>query len=202
MRILPFRKPLNPKPHAARNIWLEAAAPLGLAIALAAGAGLAPKTARAEAPVSAVSGRASVIDADTLDIHGQRVRLNAIDAPESGQKCRDPSGRLFRCGAMAANALDQFIAGNPVACKGDSRDRYHRLVANCTVRGQDIQLWLVESGYAFAFRRYSTAYVGAEAVARRNRAGLWAGAFVYPWDWRKGDRLPEERHSQPPPRHG
>jgi hypothetical protein len=33
-------------------------------------------------------GRASVVDGDTLDIHGTRIRLWGIDAPETSQLCR------------------------------------------------------------------------------------------------------------------
>ena len=39
-------------------------------------------------------------------------------------------------------------------------------------------------GLALAFRRYSQAYVEVEDRAREHRAGVWAGAFVPPWDWR------------------
>jgi endonuclease YncB( thermonuclease family) len=33
-------------------------------------------------------GQASIIDGDTLGIHGSRIRLWGIDAPESSQLCR------------------------------------------------------------------------------------------------------------------
>src|ERR1039457_3463204 len=35
-----------------------------------------------------LSGQASIIDGDTLEIHGTRIRLWVIDAPESNQLCR------------------------------------------------------------------------------------------------------------------
>ena len=35
-----------------------------------------------------LAGQASVIDGDTLELHGTRIRLRGIDAPESSQLCR------------------------------------------------------------------------------------------------------------------
>jgi endonuclease YncB( thermonuclease family) len=52
-----------------------------------------------------IAGRASIIDADTLDIHGQRIRILDIDAPESGQTCTDQDSKAWRCGQEAALAL-------------------------------------------------------------------------------------------------
>jgi endonuclease YncB( thermonuclease family) len=39
-----------------------------------------------------IAGVASVIDADTLEIHGTRIRLHGVDAPESGQQCNRADG--------------------------------------------------------------------------------------------------------------
>lgn len=50
-----------------------------------------------------LAGQASVIDGDTLEIHGTRIRLWGIDAPESSQLCRDDDSLQYRCGAKAAN---------------------------------------------------------------------------------------------------
>lgn len=93
-----------------------------------------------------LTGRASVIDADTIEIHGQRVRLYGVDAPEKGQPCYDASGRHYRCGVISARALDQYIGASPVTCHEKTTDRYGRTVADCTVRGEDIELWLVRNG--------------------------------------------------------
>ena len=140
-----------------------------------------------------VSGRASIVDADTLDIHGERIRLNGIDAPESGQRCYDALGKLYRCGAAAANALDRMLMGKTVACKITGTDRYKRLLGTCYSGETDIQEWLVENGYALAYRKYSTAYVAAENRAADAGRGIWAGEFVAPWDWRKGLRMDGEK---------
>ena len=63
-----------------------------------------------------VAGTASVIDGDTLEIHGQRIRLHGIDAPESRQLCR-LDGKPWQCGKDAANALAEKIARRPVTCE-------------------------------------------------------------------------------------
>ncbi|MGY3531457.1 thermonuclease family protein [Bradyrhizobium sp. USDA 4452] len=148
---------------------------------LLAAATLQAGTARADELI----GQASVIDGDTLEIHGTRVRLWGIDAPESAQLCRGDDSLQYRCGAKAANDLDAFIARRPVNCAPVSRDRYGRTVATCTVGGVDLGEWLVRSGLAldwpqYSKRRYDTAQHEAERAGR----GLWAGSYVAPWLYR------------------
>jgi endonuclease YncB( thermonuclease family) len=70
-----------------------------------------------------LKGQASVIDGDTLEIHGTHIRLWGVDAPESGQLCRGGDSLQYRCGAKAANELDAFIARRPVSCLPISLDR-------------------------------------------------------------------------------
>ncbi len=171
-------------------LW-AAPALLGLAVALAPLQGEAAPARKGLPPE--VAGTASVIDADTLEIGGVRVRLTGVDAPESGQKCRDAAGSFVRCGTIAANALSAWINRNPVSCAIEDKDRYGRLIGKCSVRGDDVQEWLVSHGHALAYRTYSTAYVEAELKAREAKAGVWSGEFIAPWDWRKGLRLDGER---------
>src|SRR3954466_5701101 len=82
-----------------------------------------------------LAGQASVIDGDTLEIHGTRIRLWGIDAPESSQLCRGADSLPYRGGAQAANDLDGFIAARPVSCVPLNLDPYGRTVATCSVRG-------------------------------------------------------------------
>ena len=134
---------------------------------------------------AAYAGVTSVIDGDTVDIHGQRFRLFGIDAPESKQLCTDPVGQPYRCGQVAANALSNLIGRQTVTCAKKDIDRYKRIVAVCSVNGQDVGAYLVRKGLAVAYVHYSSAYVPAETAAKSARLGLWAGAFDLPWDWRK-----------------
>jgi endonuclease YncB( thermonuclease family) len=98
------------------------------AIAVLAALMLAPASAAA---ADNLAGQASVIDGDTLEIHGTRIRLWGIDAPESSQLCRGEDSLQYRFGAKAANDLDAFIAGRPVNCLPIWLDRYGRTVATC-----------------------------------------------------------------------
>ncbi len=135
-----------------------------------------------------MTGQASVVDGDTIEIHGTRIRLHGIDAPESGQLCYI-GGRRWQCGKDAALVLADLIDRQPVTCQERDRDRYGRIVAVCRVAGEDLGAWLVTNGLALAYRRYSTAYVPHEDRARAAKALIWQSAFVPPWDWRRGKRL-------------
>src|ERR1700742_5106601 len=100
-------------------------------------------------------GQASVIDGDTLEIHGMRIRLWGIDAPESTQLCRGDDSLQYRCGARAANELDIFIARRPVDCSPVNPDQYGRTVAVCSIDGVDLAEWLVRNGLALDWPTYS-----------------------------------------------
>ena len=127
-----------------------------------------------------------IVDADTLEIAGQRVRLQGIDAPEAAQSCRQATGQRYRCGDRATAALRARIGREAVRCTIEGRDRYNRALSTCyTADGTDLNAWLVRHGHALAYRRYSTKYVPEEDQARTARAGLWAAEFVPPWAWRR-----------------
>lgn len=153
------------------------------------GADLSP--AHADTRSSQLVGRASVIDGDTIQIHGERIRLDGIDAPESAQTCRDGSGRSYRCGAMVAENVDRFLrASPPTRCVFVDRDQYGRFVGDCTrADGTHVQAALVRNGWAMDFPRHSGgAYAAEEAAARREKLGIWAGTVMAPWEWRASQR--------------
>jgi endonuclease YncB( thermonuclease family) len=130
-------------------------------------------------------GQASIIDGDTLEIHGTRIRLWGIDAPESNQLCRGDDSKQYRCGAKSANDLDAFIAGRPVGCIPISLDQYRRTVATCSVDGVDLGEWLVRNGLAFDWPQYSKRkYDAAQRDAEHAGRGIWAGSYVEPWLYR------------------
>jgi endonuclease YncB( thermonuclease family) len=135
-----------------------------------------------------LAGRASVLDGDTIEIRGERIRLFGIDAPESGQMCLDAKGQSYRCGQKAALVLDARIGEGVVTCERKDTDRYGRVVALCRVYGEDLSAWMVGLGWALAYRTYTTRYVPAEDLARSRGLGMWAGRFTPPWDWRTDRR--------------
>jgi endonuclease YncB( thermonuclease family) len=149
---------------------------------------LMPRSAKAE---SIVMGRASVIDGDTIEIKGERIRLNGIDAPESAQLCSNSEGQQYRCGKVSAQILDELLAGSrPTRCEYVERDRYGRFVGDCYRNdGRSVAELLVLSGWALDWPRYSKKeYADEHAQAKASRHGLWAGTFTPPWEWRAGRR--------------
>ena len=132
-----------------------------------------------------LTGQASVIDGDTIEIHGTRIRLWGIDAPESTQLCRGEDSLQYRCGAKAANDLDGFIARRPVSCTPISLDQYGRTVATCTVDGTDLGQWLVSNGLALDWPNYSRGmYDKIQREAEHAGRGMWSGSYVAPWLYR------------------
>lgn len=135
-------------------------------------------------PQQDIAGVASVIDGDTIEIHGQRIRLFGIDAPEGGQLCVRPNGERWRCGQRASFALADRIGHAPVRCEPRDIDRYRRIVAVCFKGTEDLDRWMVANGWAVAYRRYSPDYIPDEDAARQIRLNIWSGDFEMPWDWR------------------
>ncbi|MDE0147828.1 MAG: thermonuclease family protein [Rhodospirillaceae bacterium] len=131
------------------------------------------------------------LDGDTLVLNGVTVRLQGIDAPESGQSCRNAQDRSYPCRAIATAALRLMIAAGDI--RGDFEPepgRYGRRIGyRYASDGTDINRWRVGQGFAVAYREYSKRYVEVEAKAKKAKIGLWQGPFVMPWEWRRGERL-------------
>jgi endonuclease YncB( thermonuclease family) len=171
-----------------------------------------PVAARAD-----VMGSAVVVDGDTIEISGQRIRLHGIDAPESDQLCEaggkswrcgqlatlalsakiappesdqlcEAGGKSWRCGQLATLALSAKIARRPVSCTAKDVDRYQRLVAVCFAGNDELNGWMVAEGWALAYLQLSSDYADQEHSASAAKKGVWRGSFVAPWDWRVGKR--------------
>ncbi|GAA0867940.1 hypothetical protein GCM10009116_02750 [Brevundimonas basaltis] len=140
-----------------------------------------------EARGDRVVGVGRVIDGDTLDVGGVRVRLHGIDAFERNQTCDGPGGP-WACGAAATQALKARADGRGLVCDVMDIDRYGRKVSRCEQAGVDVARALVVEGLALAYRRYSRDYVDDERVAQASAAGAWNGSFDRPEQWRGRSR--------------
>jgi len=144
----------------------------------------------ASSGASPISGLARAVDGDSLEVRGTRVRLFGIDAPELDQQCTRGEKR-WDCGAEAADQLSKLVMGRTVSCAPAGLDQYERVLARCSVPGTDVNLAMVQAGYAVAYRRYSTEYVRAEEAAKAARRGVWSGTFKPPSEVRAQGRLIE-----------
>lgn len=140
--------------------------------------------------LNSITGVAEIIDSDGLYVtasngHIEEIRLYGIDGPEWSQTCYDTYGVEYACGRDAAIKLQSELNGKTVKCKGQSRDRYGRLVAICKHNSADIAERLVREGRAWAWSRYSKKYILAEWKARSNMSGYWNGNWQAPWVYRR-----------------
>jgi len=152
------------------------------------------------APATGPSGIVAVIDGDTLDVGGARVRLHGVDAPENAQSCDTGSGAQWACGDWVTQEASLRFAGREARCETVDIDRYERIVARCAVDGADIGETLVSEGLALAYVEYSRAYEAEEAEARAARRGIWRGEVQAPWDWRRAKRAGQSTPDPAPER--
>lgn len=130
-----------------------------------------------------IVGAAEVIDGDTLRIGSTKVRLFGVDAPEATQRCtRD--GESWACGEASTRQLRSIAEGQQVICLVRGIDDYGRSVAVCSAAGLELNRTMVATGWAVAFRRYSSEYIGDEIRAKGSKAGIWNSSFSLPEDYR------------------
>jgi endonuclease YncB( thermonuclease family) len=133
-----------------------------------------------EAPV--LTGRARVYDGDSIFFGKVEVRLDAIDAPEHDQACRDAAGAFWACGITARDALRRMVGSAQVRCVIGGRDKYRRLLGVCFAQGRDLNAAMVESGNAIAYHYFSEKYAPQEMRAQSRRLGVWQdAAFTEPY---------------------
>lgn len=168
---------------------------LRFALALVAAVALvgapAPAVARSALPAPAIADAAlatrivRVSDGDTvhamIDGRAVRVRLAAIDAPESGQAF----------GERARLALADMVTGRDVTLHQVGVDVHKRPLVVLSVEGISVNAELVRLGWAWVYRQYSNdaALIALEDTARRNRWGLWVDPHpLPPWEYRRRAR--------------
>ena len=124
-----------------------------------------------------------VVDGDTIVLNGEKIRFSGIDAPELKQTCINGDEKIF-CGKTAKMLLIKKIGNETPECISEGKDAYKRTLAECFVNGESLSVFLVRSGYAFAYRKYSKKFIEDEEFAKKNNAGMWLMEFEFPWDFR------------------
>lgn len=161
--------PAPAAPPSAERVLVPAAVP-----------GAAPAMPASASP--RLAGPARVIDGDTLDVAGQRVRIHGIDAPERDETCRRRGGGTWACGRWSTQAARELLGGAEISCRDLGERTYNRVVAQCfTGEGRDVAELLIEAGIARACPRYaqrhahSRGYESLEAqMLRAGRVGIFA----------------------------
>ena len=142
---------------------------------------------------STFEGIPRVVDGDSLEINGNKIRLLGIDAPEKKQNCKKSYLKIsflnlqkkYSCGLLASKKLKKLINNKTVKCVSESKDRYNRYLSVCYLKNKDINSWLVKNGYAISYKKYSKKYILEEQYAKKNKLGIWQGTFQNPEEWRK-----------------
>ena len=157
-----------------------------------------------------IIGKANVTDGDTIKINDQKIRLFGIDAPEMKQICTNKFKKNYNCGAKSKKALEKAISEEltktknlsvkykknyNVWCKTKGKDRYKRIIGICAVNqislfhlDNTLNAWMVSSGNAVAYKRYSKAFLKHEDEAKINKRGMWQGEFERPEQWRRKNK--------------
>jgi micrococcal nuclease len=119
-----------------------------------------------------------VIDGDTMEVvrvntkRHIRIRLDAIDAPETGEPFSEEARSMAR-----VTVFDKIVE-----IVGKDVDRYGRLVARIQTNGKDLSTEIVSAGLACHFLRHSSdaTLTLAEKRARSLGLGFWAAGSPKP----------------------
>jgi endonuclease YncB( thermonuclease family) len=118
---------------------------------------------------SLAESRVVIIDGDTVDIDGERIRIHNIDAPETrGARCEAE----LVLGLKAKERLAQLLRAGPVTinrCEASGRceDRYGRTLATLRTAAGDVGAVMVREGLVQPWK--------PGAAAREQRITVWCG---------------------------
>jgi hypothetical protein len=127
-----------------------------------------------------------IVDGDTFDllINGKttcRIRLKDIDSPEKGQDYY----------TVCKQALADYIFNQQVSVSFEKRDRNQRIIGTVYNGQVNVNLIMVQEGYAWHYKKYSSdiLFSKAEEQAKNVKRGLWQQPKpMAPWDFRKDRR--------------
>ncbi len=136
-----------------------------------------------------ITGKAYVVDGDTIIIGEEKIRLYGIDAPEMKQVCYSKLNEPYFCGLKSKNFLEKLNKDKKLICYYSQRDRYKRIIGDCYNKNKNnINALMVLFGHAVAYERYSKKYILQEEKAKLNEKGIWQGNFDRPEEWRKKNK--------------
>ncbi len=130
-----------------------------------------------------ISGKViKIVDGDTFDLlmtnnQTVRIRLADIDAPEKRQDF----------GTVSKQALADYIFTKNIKVEYTKLDRNHRIIGTIWINNENVNLKMVENGFAWHFKKYSTSklFAKAEIRAKSMKKGLWVqNNAIAPWDFR------------------
>lgn len=124
-----------------------------------------------------------IVDGDTFDLLTEtktvfRIRLLDIDCPERGQAYYQ----------VCKQALSDYIFGQKVVVNYQKKDRNGRILGTVKNGPVNVNMVMVQEGYAWHFKKYSSdqQFADAEIAARKSKRGLWASPKpIAPWDFRR-----------------
>ena len=127
-----------------------------------------------------------VADGDTITVLDgsntqHKVRLNKIDAPESGQAY----------GNVSKKHLSSMVAGKEVKVEWASKDKYGRILGDVTCCSTNVNLQMVKDGLAWHFKHFDNteSYTQVEKEAKEKKIGLWKDKEpIAPWEFRKQNK--------------
>lgn len=114
-----------------------------------------------------------VIDGDTFEVGGERVRIRGMDTPEI--KAKNPRERELA--QIAKTELDRLLLTG-YEIKRTGKDKYGRTVAEVFIGGRDISEIMVERGlaraYPYKLKKDRVQKLSVlEAEAKQKRIGIW-----------------------------
>ncbi|MBP5398857.1 MAG: thermonuclease family protein [Alphaproteobacteria bacterium] len=121
-----------------------------------------------------------VVDGDSLEVDGKRIRLVGIDSPEYKQFCYNKKHQKYDCGIKAKEYMEELVFSHSVDCKEESVDMYGRSLSVCFADGKNLNEEMIKAGWALAYRSEGDKYAALEKEAKANKRGVWQGRFMRP----------------------
>lgn len=134
-----------------------------------------------------ISGKAKIIDGDSIIIKKHEIRLFDIDAPEYNQTCQNQKQAEYNCGSKATAYLKKLIKGTEIKCHITGKDYYDRYLATCFHHKKNINATMISSGWAVIYNNPSK-YYSLMLEAKLEKRGMWQGSFLEPKLFRKMNR--------------